>query len=103
MSLVLPTSGKVSEMVHLGFDSAVINSQELVEFCERLEFDEDLNQKSEAMPKPSPSGGKTRRSYALPKSFRGGSLKDLKQMISRTEVPTIHQNTVPCMASTVTI
>ena len=46
-------------MVHLGFDLAVANSQELVEFCERLEFDEDLNQKPEAMPKPGPSGGKT--------------------------------------------
>ena len=92
-----------SEMVHLGFHLAVANSQELLEFCERLEFDEDLNQKPEAMPKPGPSGGKTGRSYALPKSFRGGSLKDLKQMISRTEVPTIHQNTVPCMASTVMI
>ena len=63
-----------SEMVHLGFDSAVATSQELVEFCERLEFDEDLNQKPEAMPKPSPSGGKTGRSYALPKSFRGGAV-----------------------------
>ena len=58
-----------SEMVRLGFDSAT--SQELVEFCERLEFDEDLNQKPEAMPKPGPSGGKT---YALPKSFRGGAV-----------------------------
>ena len=49
-----------SEMVHLGFDSAVLaNSRELVEFCEHLEFDEDLNQKPEAMPKPGPSGGKT--------------------------------------------
>ena len=38
-----------SEMVHLGFDSAVASSQ-LVEFCERLEFDEDVNQKPEAMP-----------------------------------------------------
>ena len=63
-----------SEMVHLGFDSAVTNSQELVEFCECLEFDEDLNQKPEVMPKPSPSGGKTGRSYALPKSFRGGAI-----------------------------
>ena len=80
-----------SEMVHLGFDSAVANSQELVEFCERLEFDEDLNQKPEAMPKPGPTGGKTGRLYALPKSFRGG------------EVPTIHLNTVPCMASMVMI
>ena len=60
-----------SEMVCLVLDSAVATSQELVEFCERLEFDEDLNQKPEAMPKPSPSGGKTGRSYALPKSFRG--------------------------------
>ena len=34
-----------SEMIQLGFDSAVTNSQELVEFCEHLEFDEDLNQK----------------------------------------------------------
>ena len=51
-----------SEMVHLGFDSAVATSQELVEFCERLEFDEDLNQKPEAMPKPGSSGGKTGRS-----------------------------------------
>ena len=31
-------------------------------FCERLEYDEDLNQKPEAMPKPGPSGGKTGRS-----------------------------------------
>ena len=46
-----------SEMVRLGIDSAVANSQELVEFCECLEFDEDLNQKPEAMPKPGPSGG----------------------------------------------
>ena len=90
-------------MVCLGFDSAVANSQKLVEFCEHLEFDEDLNQKPEAMPKPGPSSGKTGPSYALPKSFRGGSLKDLKQMISRTEVPTIHQNTLPCMASMVMI
>ena len=45
-----------SEMVHLGFDSAVANSQEMFEFCERLEFDEDLNQKPGAMPKPDPSG-----------------------------------------------
>ena len=82
-----------SEMVHLGFDSAVATSQELVEFCERLEFDEDLNQKPEAMPKPGPSGGKM---VWLPKPFRGGSLKDLKQMISRAEVPMIHQNTVHC-------
>ena len=58
-----------SEMVRLGFDSAVATSQELVEFCERLEFDEDLNQKPEAMPRPGPSGSKTGRSYALPKSF----------------------------------
>ena len=92
-----------SEMVHLGFDLAVANSQELVEFCEHLEFDEDLNQKPEAMPKPGPSGGKTGRSHALLKSFRGGQSKDLKQMISRTEVPTIHLNTVPCMSSTVMI
>ena len=56
-------------MVHLGFDSVVANGQELVEFCERLEFNEDLNEKPEAMPKPGPSGGKTGRSYALPKSF----------------------------------
>ena len=56
-------------MVHLGFDSAVATSQELVEFCERLEFDEELNHRPEAMPKPGPSGGKTGRSYALPKSF----------------------------------
>ena len=77
-----------SEMVRLGFDSAVATSQELVEFCERLEFDEDLNQKPEAMPNPGPSGGKTGRSHALLKSFRGGQSKDLKQMISRMEVPT---------------
>ena len=32
-----------SEMIRLGFDSAVANSQELVEFCEHLEFDEELN------------------------------------------------------------
>ena len=56
-------------MVHLGFDLAVANIQELVEFCERLEFDEDSNQKPKAMPKPSPSGSKTGRSYALLKSF----------------------------------
>ena len=56
-------------MVCLGFDSAVANSQELVEFCECLEFDNDLNQKPEAMPKPGPSGGKTGCSYALTKSF----------------------------------
>ena len=61
-------------MVHLGFDSAVAKSQELVEFCEHLEFDEDLNQKPEAMPKPGLSGSKTGRSYALPKSFRGGAV-----------------------------
>ena len=66
-----------SEMVRLGFDSAVANSQELLEICECLEFDEDLNQKPEAMPKHGPSGGKTGRSYALPKSFRGGQANDL--------------------------
>ena len=90
-------------MVQFGFDSVVANGQELVEFCECLEFDEDLNQKPEAMPKPGQSGRKMGHSYALLKSLRGGSLKDLKQMISRTEVPTIHQNTVPCMASMVMI
>ena len=43
-----------------------------------MEFDEDLNQKPEAMPKPGPSGGKMGCSYALPKSFRGGQSKGLK-------------------------
>ena len=58
-----------SEMVRLGFDSVVANSQELLEFCERLEFNEELNQKPLAMPKPGLSAGKSGRSYALPKSF----------------------------------
>ena len=92
-----------SEMDRKGFDPVVANSQELVEFCECLEFDEDLNQKPEAMPKPSPSGGKTGARMRCQSPSEGGSLKDFKQMISRTEVPTIHQNTVPCRASTVTI
>ena len=40
--LELGTSNKwQSEMVRLGFDSAVANSQELAEFCECLEFNED--------------------------------------------------------------
>ena len=39
-----------SEMVRLGFDSVVANSQELVDFCECLEFNEDLNQKPETNP-----------------------------------------------------
>ena len=89
-----------SEMVCLGFDSAVANGQELVEFCERLEFDEDLNQKPEAMPKPSRVAVKRGAHMRCRSPSKGGSLKGLKQMISRTEVPTIHQNTVPCMAST---
>ena len=67
-----------SEQFHLGFDSAVAKSQELLEFYEHLELDEDLNQKPEVMPKPGPSVVKTGHSYALLKSFRGGSLKDLK-------------------------
>ena len=92
-----------SEMVHLGFDSAVANSQELVEFCEHLEFDEDLNQKPEAMPKPGLSRGKWGAHMRYQSPSEGGCLKDLKQMISHMEVPTIHQKTVPCMASTVTI
>ena len=62
-----------NEMVHLSFDSAVANSQELVEFCEQLEFDEDLNEKPEAKPKPGPSGGNTGRSYTQPKSSREGA------------------------------
>ena len=42
-----------SEMVHLGFDTVVANSQELVEFCEHLEFHEDLNQKPEGCLNPA--------------------------------------------------
>ena len=64
------------EMVRMGFDSATATSQELVEFCERLEFTEDLSNghdQSEAKPKPGPSGGKTGRSYAQPKSSRSGA------------------------------
>ena len=48
------------EMVCMGFDSATTTSQELVEFCERLEFTEELSnghEKPEAKPKPGPSGG----------------------------------------------
>ena len=65
------------EMVCMGFDSATATSQELVEFCERLEFTEDLSNghdhQSEAKPKPGPSGGKAGRSYAQPKSSRSGA------------------------------
>ena len=64
------------EMVRMGFDSATSTSQELVEFCERLEFTEELSnghEKPEAMPKTGPSGGKTGRSYAQPKSSRYGA------------------------------
>jgi hypothetical protein len=60
-------------MVRMGFDSATSTSQELVEFCERLGFTEELSnghEKPEAKPKPGPSGGKTGRSYAQPKSSR---------------------------------
>ena len=92
-----------SEMVHLGFDPAVANSQELVEFCERLEFDEDLNQKPEAMPNPARVAVTQGAHMRCRSPSEGGSRKDLKQMISRTEVPTIQQNTVPCMASMVMI
>ena len=52
------------KMVCMGFDSATSTSQELVEFCERLEFTEELSnshEKTEAMPKPGPSGGKMGR------------------------------------------
>ena len=90
-------------MVCLGFDSAVATSQELVEFCERLEFDEESNHKPEAMPKPSRVAVKRGARMRCRSPSEGGSLKDLKQMISRTEVPMIHQNTVPCMASMVMI
>jgi hypothetical protein len=64
------------EMVRMGFDSATATSQQLVEFCERLEFTEEVSlghNQNEAMPKPGPSGGKTGRSYAQPKSSRSGA------------------------------
>ena len=93
-----------SEMVRLGFDSAVATSKELVEFCERLEFDEDLNQKNLRrclnLARVVVKRGARMRCRS---PSEGGSLKDLKQMISRMEVPTIHQSTVPCIASMVTI
>jgi hypothetical protein len=65
------------EMVRLGFDSATATSQALVEFCERLEFTEELaggnNDQNEAKPKTGPSGGRPGRSYAPPKSSRSGA------------------------------
>ena len=65
-----------SEMVHLGFDLAVANSQELVKFCEHLEFNEDLNLKPEEMPKPGPSGIKRGARMRCRSPSEGGSLKD---------------------------
>ena len=89
-------------MVRLGFDLVVANSQELVEFCERLEFDEDLNQKPEAMPKSARVAVKW-DSYAQPKSFRGGQSKRLKTNDLAHGSAYDPSNTVPCMASTVMI
>ena len=91
-----------NEMVCLGLDSVVANSQELVEFCEQLEFDEDLNEKPKAKPKPGPSGGNTGHSYTQPKSSREGAMSKRRKMIMSTVVLMIQQNTVRCMASTVT-
>ena len=75
-----------SEMVHLGYDSVVANSQELVEFCEHLEFDEDLNQKPEVMPKPSPSGGKMGRSYVNKTSHESEESRDVRAALASWRV-----------------
>ena len=61
------------DMVHLGFDSITATSQNLLEFCERMEFMEEIiGEKYEVNPKTGPNGG-VGRSYAQPKSSDGGA------------------------------
>ena len=63
------------DMVHLGFDSITATSQNLLEFCERMEFMEELTgEKSyiEGNPKTGLTGGMG-RSCAQPKHSSGGA------------------------------
>jgi hypothetical protein len=61
------------DMVHLGFDSITATSQNLLEFCERMEFVEEIVGKTfEVKPKTGPTGGMG-RSYAPPKTSERGA------------------------------
>jgi hypothetical protein len=63
------------DMVHLGFDSITATSRNLLEFCERLEFMEEIvgeNSYVEVKPKTGQTGGMG-RSYAQPKHSDGGA------------------------------
>ena len=67
------------DMVHLGFDSITATSQNLLEFCERMEFMEEIvgEQKPhyEVKPKTGPTGGMGRL-YAQPKHSDGGAYQN---------------------------
>jgi hypothetical protein len=65
------------DMVYLGFASITATIQNLLEFCERMEFMEDIigERNYEVNPKTGPTGGRG-RSYAQPKHSDGGAYND---------------------------
>ena len=59
-----------ADMIHFGFDSITATSQNLLEFCERMEFMEEMTGEQKTFNEVNPKTGRTGgmgRSYAPPK------------------------------------